>query len=292
MCGEQHVTLRITPLPIGSPPRVRGTADGRKKKHVQIRITPACAGNRLLESICPARRKDHPRVCGEQLFCVNSSIEATGSPPRVRGTVISEDINDNTFRITPACAGNSSLHPLRPQARRDHPRVCGEQFCKLFYGVCIVGSPPRVRGTALARKGGALSKGITPACAGNRGMRGYARVCEGDHPRVCGEQGVRLIFDSFNPGSPPRVRGTVMPEELRPVLNRITPACAGNSPYPPRLRGNARDHPRVCGEQRSTNAYGLCSTGSPPRVRGTVTTWEKTMTFIGITPACAGNRAP
>ena len=70
---------------------------------------------------------------------------------------------------------------------------------------------------------------------------------------------------------------------------RITPACAGNSEGSASFDGSAKDHPRVCGEQRTTGRRNPQEVGSPPRVRGT----EKSQAFarrdFRITPACAGN---
>ena len=71
VCGEQEEAINQQLLPMGSPPRVRGTAasdgDGRK----QGRITPACAGNRNPTYIPTWSAQDHPRVCGEQTFRSN-----------------------------------------------------------------------------------------------------------------------------------------------------------------------------------------------------------------------------
>jgi len=107
--------------------------------------------------------------------------------------------------------------------------VCGEQRKGMDYEFTLMGSPPRVRGTA----GGTLSPrihiGITPACAGNSHKPPpSASVCE-DHPRVCGEQMPASAQPLARPGSPPRVRGTVQSTTRGREKSRITPACAGNS---------------------------------------------------------------
>ena len=51
-------------------------------------------------------------------------------------------------RITPACAGNSSPWGKTKAAPPDHPRVCGEQPMAVEHKPALLGSPPRVRGTA------------------------------------------------------------------------------------------------------------------------------------------------
>ena len=150
---------------------------------------------------------------------------------------------------------------------------------------------------------------ITPACAGNRGLDPPHRVDIRDHPRVCGEQITPSLNIPCLTGSPPRVRGTGV---FRPGYlggHGITPACAGNSYFftaayallriTPACAGNRfscsffisiiGDHPRVCGEQAFVSASAPMVEGSPPRVRGTGEIKLETGTYIGITPACAGN---
>ena len=72
--------------------------------------------------------------------------------------------------------------------------MCGEQQVPQPRNVPILGSPPRVRGTAMEIDGKEESRGITPACAGNRRTFPGHSAKKRDHPRVCGEQ---LIFHVF-----------------------------------------------------------------------------------------------
>ena len=106
VCGEQpnhptwHMCLK------GSPPRVRGTGTVAWERGVCEGITPACAGNRYLPNRSTGRKKDHPRVCGEQPLPQFSRNTVTGSPPRVRGTGDMQLTLATKPGITPACAGN------------------------------------------------------------------------------------------------------------------------------------------------------------------------------------------
>ena len=52
--------------------------------------------------------------------------------------------------------------------------------------------------------------------------------------------------------------------------SRITPACAGKSPWALRRPGGRRDHPRMCGEKTLLSKSSRPSLGSPPHVRGKV----------------------
>ena len=192
--------------------------------------------------------------------------------------------------ITPACAGNRIFMSLSEAFWEDHPRVCGEQQALWNISQVPKGSPPRVRGTASNSVASKVFSRITPACAGNRGIFPFAESPTADHPRVCGEQTSTTSRMLWVVGSPPRVRGTAVPDvpDLLPL--RITPACAGNSRIPSHHRAPAQDHPRVCGEQLKSVADMLGVLGSPPRVRGTDDRVDCGLASTGITPACAGNR--
>ena len=70
-------------------------------------ITPAYAGKRrdyLSQNLC---RKDHPRVCGEEVELYLDDMEHRGSPPRMRGRGANCPMTINYQRITPAYAGKS-----------------------------------------------------------------------------------------------------------------------------------------------------------------------------------------
>ena len=127
-------------------------------------------------------------MCGEQLQSYSSLPTSQGSPPRVRGTADELCGEKWPVGITPACAGNRIEGVEKLVVGWDHPRVCGEQFLVFWYSNHKIGSPPRVRGTAIARRGSGKSLGITPACAGNRVRCRPDHAGREDHPRVCGEQ--------------------------------------------------------------------------------------------------------
>ena len=167
--------------------------------------------------------------------------------------------------------------------------MCGEQFICIKLKKRLKGSPPRVRGTAMARLHGEYVKRITPACAGNRNFSSSHIFLLTDHPRVCGEQYASRRQKKPVWGSPPRVRGTANPNCKRARTDGITPACAGNSFCHLRWAYICWDHPRVCGEQLAQLGKMQVILGSPPRVRGTGQILLRHYPKVGITPACAGN---
>ena len=89
---------------------------------------------------------------------------------------------------------------------------------------------------------------ITPACAGNTFRGGFVHGRYKDHPRMCGEYSSGLPMPPPMIGSPPHVRG--IPKEVLEKLkmDRITPACAGNTVTYQKKTILCEDHPRMCGE--------------------------------------------
>ena len=130
-------------------------------------------------------------------------------------------------RITPACAGKSSLCSPATPATRDHPRVCGEKLAATSAAVETMGSPPRVRGKAGPAAAPCPALRITPACAGKRSVLPRLWCAVGDHPRVCGEKMIHWVTSLMPVGSPPRVRGKGPFALAWSRCYRITPACAG-----------------------------------------------------------------
>ena len=132
--------------------------------------------------------------------------------------------------------------------------------------------------------------GITPAYAGKRGKRRNRKNSGRDHPRVCGEK--LAIENKVNEpqGSPPRMRGKA---KVWPISTRcwgITPAYAGKRASASPALSVPWDHPRVCGEKAARPLHVAHALGSPPRMRGKVTSTPLHFLVEGITPAYAGKR--
>ena len=126
VCGENPALACSLSRLAGSPPRVRGKPSVESAPQSGMRITPACAGKTWspVESI--GVEKDHPRVCGENLYTVQPHHRIRGSPPRVRGkpNIFIQPIR--ITGITPACAGKTCHAEEDSIGCEDHPRVCGE----------------------------------------------------------------------------------------------------------------------------------------------------------------------
>ena len=167
----------------------------------------------------------------------------------MRGKVaVTKNTISNTW-ITPAYAGKSFQPFLHLFDVWDHPRVCGEKKKMNIRKDKRMGSPPRMRGKAMFRRSFSGSSGITPAYAGKSCFMCFALSRLRDHPRVCGEKFCHLCRLCPHRGSPPRMRGKVIPVFLSVISSWITPAYAGKSHHPALSRHRIWDHPRVCGEK-------------------------------------------
>ena len=171
----------------GSPPRVRGKRSPFVIAPDIRRITPACAGKTRQNAGRVSGKKDHPRVCGENLGVQFNQSGVWGSPPRVRGKHEGRLDNGNYEGITPACAGKTGFPSRTSTVSKDHPRVCGENSASGSTPCKITGSPPRVRGKLALGERLNTDLGITPACAGKTVILSNRECITKDHPRVCGE---------------------------------------------------------------------------------------------------------
>ena len=91
------------------------------------------------------------------------------------------------------------------------------------------------------------------------------------------------------PGSSPRLRGTPLGDERRAAPSGIIPALAGNTCATAASTPETRDHPRACGEHKTTDCRCLRTPGSSPRLRGTRLREGHEEGGRGIIPALAGN---
>ena len=130
--------------------------------------------------------------------------------------------------------------------------------------------------------------GITPAHAGKSCPLVFAFRYSRDHPRACGEKPPGRVVQGFPPGSPPRMRGKAEDAIANITRQGITPAHAGKRQTRASPAGVCWDHPRTCGEKNNAITGRVLDVGSPPHMRGKVSTELADIQIAGITPAHAG----
>ena len=167
-CGEKAGIIASYKISIGSPPPMRGKAHLRSDRTPHTRITPAHAGKSSFALAISVLYRDHPRPCGEKTARGSGKRSTSGSPPPMRGKVVSYMWCAMSFRITPAHAGKSTLMPLLYHFARDHPRPCGEKLAVIVFASPVRGSPPPMRGKAICKIMRYTRVRITPAHAGKR----------------------------------------------------------------------------------------------------------------------------
>ena len=292
VCGGREVDSARDALNIGSSPRVRGTLCPRPSGALSRRIIPACAGDARPLALWSGRRPDHPRVCGGRSGRRMRPISHRGSSPRVRGT-----LGENVRRywsedIIPACAGDASSRPAMNRRVSDHPRVCGGRVPENTRSSPRGGSSPRVRGTQRGASRRPANRRIIPACAGDAAGRITIEAEITDHPRVCGGRVSKPSRRRAISPSSPRVRGTRRRPGGLLLQERIIPACAGDAPFRSSARPGRPDHPRVCGGRFFMSRIASATSGSSPRVRGTLVGRNQRRAAARIIPACAGDAYP
>ena len=111
-----------------------------------LRITPAHAGKSIVLPRLLIFGEDHPRPCGEKKLDQSELVYKAGSPPPMRGKGAGSANCRGAAGITPAHAGKRTVVAALVCVAQDHPRPCGEKYCRRLAVNMISGSPPPMRG--------------------------------------------------------------------------------------------------------------------------------------------------
>ncbi len=128
-----------------------------------------------------------------------------------------------------------------------------------------------------------------PAPAGNTADGAATKAISTVHPRACGEHMAARGCCCSQPGSSPRLRGTLGCGVDRLALGRFIPAPAGNTRAGAGCKPRSQVHPRACGEHASAAAPAQSRRGSSPRLRGTRDDLPSSARPHRFIPAPAGN---
>ena len=170
-----------------------------------------------------------------------------------------------------------------------HPHVCGERAETSLALARVIGSSPRVWGTAHQGVQNAGQFRFIPTCVGNGIHLTNQKLCLAVHPHVCGERHQAAPSSIHWSGSSPRVWGTAERWASKVIKGRFIPTCVGNGLPWANVAEKITVHPHVCGERAETSLVLARVIGSSPRVWGTGRNHEKTLSWLRFIPTCVGN---
>ena len=178
---------------------------------------------------------EHPRVCGEnvQLFQIN--LFRHGTSPRMRGKRFQCPGCRGRGRNIPAYAGKTELLFTLFRAKKEHPRVCGENRYRRIHRDGETGTSPRMRGKLALPLGREHAARNIPAYAGKTNCLLGLGAPAAEHPRVCGE----------NPTLGPGARG----------VGGTSPRMRGKHFYSKDATGTAGNIPAYAGKTPSTSTW-------------------------------------
>ena len=150
------------------------------------------------------------------------------------------------------------------------PHVCGDHFGVLSTPSTETGLPPRMRGSPGCSASHIRALRSTPTYAGitpcDRLLLDHSSV----YPHVCGDHaGVTAAGTTWH-GLPPRMRGSRHLDHVAGEATGSTPTYAGITRAARSSRDRSWVYPHVCGDHPSAKLRRCCSTGLPPRMRGSL----------------------
>lgn len=166
----------------------------------------------------------------------------------MRGILTRKAYTSQKRRIIPACAGNTLSILCALSNRSNHPRLRGEYVAYALQRDIPWGSSPLARGILNRCVCKSYISRIIPACAGNTKSDKYCQNLYWDHPRLCGEYLLSPSIWCVMLGSSSLVRGIRGRNGTKGLLDRIIPACVGNTKTNCTNITITKDHPRLCGE--------------------------------------------
>ena len=174
-----------------SPVSMRGNSQNGGQTTKSLLIKPQCSGVPIQQAV--SLSSSFPRHC--LLFVcaffpeMPESAGRKNSPcPRLLHTKPPRLPSRKPGRFVCFRGAFSGAHAKPCEGSFGKPRVCGEKKSSLMVEVRLTGSPPRMRGKAIAIHVESGNRRITPAYAGKSLRLCRSRCTSWDHPRVCGEK--------------------------------------------------------------------------------------------------------
>ena len=155
--------------------------------------------------------------------------------------------------------------------------------------ICCPGSSPRVWGTRRLTSKSRDTMRFIPTRVGNTSIDTRSPMRGTVHPHACGEHGMGTCGRRALRGSSPRVWGTLKRRKYESDMCRFIPTRVGNTTYQSCCPQKCAVHPHACGEHLSSWYDSRRSTGSSPRVWGTLWPRPRVISIDRFIPTRVGN---
>jgi len=186
------------------------------------------------------------------------------------GTRTRYDIRNHIFRFIPTHVGNTLAVNCLIVYPPVHPHACGEHWTNPENGGYCTGSSPRMWGTQALPSGQLRRLRFIPTHVGNTQFPGIVRKRHSVHPHACGEHFTDIPPVTLLYGSSPRMWGTPLAHGIPNRVGRFIPTHVGNTFDRTTVETCTPVHPHACGEHHSVSFVHDYSSGSSPRMWGTL----------------------
>ena len=153
---------------------------------MELRNIPACTGKTKPAAKSPPTSTEHPRLHGENFWCIAQNFVQHGTSPPARGKRPRSAARGTQGRNIPACTGKTRSFLTITLSPTEHPRLHGENS--------------RLRARL------AKSRNI-PACTGKTLPLPCAKWGSSEHPRLHGENWHLSLKQESHGGTSPPARG-------------------------------------------------------------------------------------
>ena len=152
--------------------------------------------------------------------------------------------------------------------RKEHPRIRGENFLRLYRNPVPQGTSPHTRGKLGLPDFRPVEGRNIPAYAGKTDDIAPSTISRTEHPRIRGENKPTLPDELEKAGTSPHTRGKHSVTGVVTGVIRNIPAYAGKTVVAHQTNHRTWEHPRIRGENNSVNLLQNPACGTSPHTRG------------------------
>ena len=272
----------------GTSPHTRGSPGIPRRVQTGEGNIPAYAG--ITRGLPPTSRprREHPRIRGDHLFLLTSTISYLGTSPHTRGSPKAVFIGGSRYGNIPAYAGITAWTRWETSSTREHPRIRGDHGRSTTGHATYEGTSPHTRGSRRFLFFLRFPAGNIPAYAGITGPGRIRIPGRWEHPRIRGDHQTIVDCCDTTLGTSPHTRGSLEASPFGANVVGNIPAYAGITSSSRPSRRFAWEHPRIRGDHNTNGDGKPGDPGTSPHTRGSPRDYADKNGFKGNIPAYAG----